>query len=101
MNKSVYERDGYFSNKELTHSDLFVQLRSLALAGRLNESNVDVGEDTTGGDGGLRKKLVELLIVADSKLDVRGMILLFLESLAALPASSRTSAARYSRTAAR
>ena len=72
MDKSDYERDCYFSSKELTHSDMFVQIRSLALAGRLNESNVDVGEDTTGGNGGVRKKLVELLIVAHSKLDVAG-----------------------------
>ena len=33
---------------------------------------MDVGEDTTGGDGGAAEKSVELLIVADSELDVTG-----------------------------
>ena len=33
---------------------------------------MDVGEDTTGGDGDGAKKLGELLIVADGQLDVAG-----------------------------
>ena len=33
---------------------------------------MDVGDDTTGGDGHLSEKGVELLIVADGKLDVTG-----------------------------
>ena len=33
---------------------------------------MDVGEDTTGGDGGAAEKSVELLIVADGELDVTG-----------------------------
>jgi hypothetical protein len=33
---------------------------------------VDVREDTTGSDGHTAQKLVELLVVADSKLDVAG-----------------------------
>ena len=42
----------------------------LALVGE--EHGVDVGEDTTGGDGDGAKKLGELLIVADGQLDVAG-----------------------------
>ena len=41
-------------------------------SGGLDESNVDVGEDTTGGDGGILKELVEFLVVSDSELDVSG-----------------------------
>ena len=37
-----------------------------------NEENVDVGEDTTGGNGGLSEESVELLVVADGQLDVAG-----------------------------
>ena len=33
---------------------------------------MDVGENTTGSDGGAGKKSVELLIVADGELDVTG-----------------------------
>jgi len=33
---------------------------------------VDVGEDTTGGDGDISKKLVELLVVLDGEGDVTG-----------------------------
>ena len=33
---------------------------------------MDVGEDTTAGDGDITEKLVQLLIVADSELDVTG-----------------------------
>ena len=33
---------------------------------------MDVGENTTGSDGGAAEKLVELLIVADGELDVTG-----------------------------
>ena len=63
---------------------------------------MDVGEDSARGDGDSAQKLVELLIVLNGKGNVaRGMILLFLLSLAALPASSRISAHKYSRTAVR
>ena len=37
-----------------------------------DEEHVDVGEDTTSSDGGVAKKLVELVVVADSQLDVAG-----------------------------
>jgi hypothetical protein len=37
-----------------------------------DQENVNVGEDTTGGDGGVGQKSVELLIVADGELDVTG-----------------------------
>ena len=33
---------------------------------------MDVGEDTTGGDGGILKESVELLVVSDGELDVSG-----------------------------
>ena len=36
------------------------------------EDSVDVGEHTTGSDGGSAEELVELLVVADSKLNVAG-----------------------------
>ena len=43
----------------------------LLLLGLLGEEDrVDVGDDTTVGDGHLGQKLVELLIVADGELDV-------------------------------
>jgi hypothetical protein len=42
----------------------------LALSGE--EEDMDVGEHTTGGDGGRVEKLVELLVIADSELDVAG-----------------------------
>ena len=45
---------------------------SFLLLGRGEEGNVDVGEDTTGGNGGTTHKLVELVVVADSQLDVAG-----------------------------
>ncbi len=46
---------------------------SLLLAGLLGEEHgVDVGQDTTLGDGDTGKELAELLIVADSQLDVAG-----------------------------
>ena len=43
-----------------------------SLLGGLDESNVDVGEDTTGGDGGVSEELVELFVIADSELNVAG-----------------------------
>jgi len=50
-----------------------VILASGASGGLLGEKNgVDVGEDTTLGDGDTREELGELLIVADSKLNVTG-----------------------------
>jgi hypothetical protein len=50
-----------------------VRLSSLLLLGLLGEKNrVDVGENTAGGDGDAAKKLVELLVVADSELNVAG-----------------------------
>ena len=36
------------------------------------KEDMDVGEDTTGGDGSAAKESVELLIVADGELDVTG-----------------------------
>jgi hypothetical protein len=55
-------------------------------------------------DGDASQQLPKLLIIPDSKEQVSpclGMMRDFLLSLAAFPASSSTSAARYSRTAAR
>ena len=37
-----------------------------------HESDVDVGHNTTGGDGGASHELGELIVVADSELDVTG-----------------------------
>ena len=36
----------------------------------LDEEGVDVWENTTGGDGGILEKSVELLVVSDGQLDV-------------------------------
>jgi len=46
---------------------------ALAILGLLGEKNlVDVGEDTTLGDGDAGEQLVELLVVADGELEVAG-----------------------------
>ena len=45
----------------------------LGQAGALGEKDgVDVGEDTTGGDGDAAEELVELLVVLDGEGDVAG-----------------------------
>ena len=82
---------------------------------------MDVGEDSTLGDDDVSEETVELLVVADRELEVTGNDagLLVVAAVvrqvkfpsrswmmkrthrAAFPASSRISAARYSRTAAR
>ena len=43
---------------------------SLALAGWLDESDVDVWKNTTGGDSSILKKLVQLLVISDGELNV-------------------------------
>ena len=45
-------------------------LGTLALLGE--KEHVDVGENTTGSDGGVVEKLSELVVVSDSELDVSG-----------------------------
>ena len=48
-------------------------LAGLVTLGLLGEKDlVDVGEDTTLGDGDAREQLVELLVVADGELEVAG-----------------------------
>ena len=47
-------------------------LCDLGLLGLGHQDGVDVGEDSTGSDGDSAKKLVELLVVLDSKGDVPG-----------------------------
>lgn len=64
-----------------------------------DEGLVDVWDNTTTGDSRLNKS-VELLVTADSQLKMARVMRLTLRSLLALPASSRTSAVRYSRIAA-
>ena len=51
-----------------------VQFDSCSWLGGLGweEEHVDVGQDTTGSDGGAAQQLGELLVVADSELDVAG-----------------------------
>ena len=49
---------------------LAVLLAGLGLLGE--ENSVDVGKNTSLGDGGAVKKLVQLLVVADGQLDVAG-----------------------------
>jgi hypothetical protein len=54
--------------------DLHLLALGALLAALLGEEGVvDVGEDTTLGDGDAVEKLVELIVVADSKLDVAGV----------------------------
>ena len=77
-------------------------LRNILSLGNLlrflgQENSLDVGEDSTLGNGDSGEQLVQL---TDGKLEVTGLILVFLMSQAAMPANSRTSAARYSMTAA-
>ena len=57
-------------NKRVLSSDE-AGLGALA-SGRLDESNVDVGEDTTGSDSAVLKESVELLVVSHGELDVSG-----------------------------
>jgi len=47
-------------------------LLGLGLGGLGEQHSVDVGEDTTRGNGHRPQQLVELLIIADSQLDVAG-----------------------------
>ena len=74
-------------------------LRNILSLGSLlgQENSLDVGDNSTLGNGDSGEQLVQL---TDGKLEVTGLILVFLMSQAAMPANSRTSAARYSMTAA-
>ena len=74
-------------------------LRNILSLGSLlgQENSLDVGDDSTLGNSNSGEQLVHL---TDGKLEVTGLILVFLMSQAAMPANSRTSAARYSMTAA-
>jgi hypothetical protein len=97
---------GVAKQQQKKHFLLKVILNLLGfLSGRLlgEKHRVNVGENATLRDGDSAKKLVKLLVVADGKLDVAGdtVMRLFLLSRAALPASSRISAVKYSRTEAR
>ena len=65
------------------------------------EDGLDVGQHATLRDGHAAKKLVQLLVVADGQLQMTRDDARLLVVRAALPASSSTSAARYSMTAAR
>ena len=49
------------------------------------QEDVDVGKDTSVSDGGAAEKLVELLVIADSQLDVTrldGLLLVLVTSIA-------------------
>ncbi len=48
----------------------FLELLGGSALGLLGEGGVDVGNNTTGGDGGLAKEAVQLLVVLDGQLDV-------------------------------
>ena len=109
-------------NAEQKQSDALQLLRTSTLArfaGLLRKKIlVNVGQNTTLCDGDVTQKLVQLLVITYEALDDpkmngrpqnlrianckwRGIMRVFLLSRAALPANSRISAARYSRTAAR
>ena len=60
---------------------------------------MDVGEDTTLGDGGAAEQLFSFSSLRTASWMWRGMMRLRELSRAALPANSRISAHRYSRTA--
>ena len=62
---------------------------------------MDVGKDTARGDGDISEQLVQLLVILDGEGEVTRHNASMFVSQAALPASSRISAQRYSRTAAR
>ena len=57
-------------NHKRSDSKRSVLFVGILLAGE--QEDVDVGEDTTGSDGGGAEKTVKFLIVADSQLDVAG-----------------------------
>ena len=61
------------------------------------KDGVDVRKNTSLGDGDSSEELVQLFVISDGELNVTRLLLL---SLAAFPASSRSSAVKYSRTAA-
>ncbi|KAK1328812.1 hypothetical protein QTO34_010981 [Cnephaeus nilssonii] len=67
----------------------------------LIQHGLDVGQHAALRDGHLAQQLVELLVVADGQLQVARDDARLLVVAAALPASSRISAVRYSSTAAR
>merc|ERR1740139_89945 len=58
------------SQAQVLHQTLVASHSSGLLLG--HESDVDVGHNTTGGDGGTSHKLGELVVVTDSELDVTG-----------------------------
>ena len=101
------------------HSKLLALSRVLSsstLALLRKQYSLDVRKDSSLGDGYTSQELVELLVITNSQLKIKsyqkfasyklqtcrclGIILDFLLSRAAFPASSRISAARYSITAA-
>ena len=53
-------------------SEVVIRRRLCLLGGLAEKDGVDVGENTTLGNGYGTEKLVELLVVADSKLNVTG-----------------------------
>jgi len=71
-NTSVWLCDFNGQQKEARHGIecLFLLVSGLLLRGLGEEDGVDVGEDTTLGDGDASEQLVELLVVSDGELDV-------------------------------
>ena len=63
--------------------------------------SLDVGKNISLCDGDTGKQFVQLLVITESQLNLTGVILVILLSRAALPANSRISALKYSRTAAK
>jgi len=55
-------------SKSVAEKDLGFDLLAVILLGQ--QDSLDVGEDTTAGDGDSSKKLVQLLVVSDSQLQM-------------------------------
>ena len=88
---------------ERTRLKLLAALGTLGGTGGLlgKEVLVNVGEDTTLGDGDVAEKLVQLLIVADGELKVTGNDTGLLVVASGVASKLEDFGSRYSRTAAR
>ncbi|CDW71611.1 UNKNOWN [Stylonychia lemnae] len=59
-------------NSDFDYSQFLGSITLLALTLSWEEEDVDVGEDTTAGNGSVGHEFVELLVVSDCELDVSG-----------------------------
>ena len=79
--------------------DLFLGGLLVVLLGE--KDSLDVGKDTTLSDGDSGEKFVQLFVVSDGELEMTGNDSRLFVVAGGVPANSRTSALKYSRTAAK